>query len=100
MTSARLPSEVVFPPKASTRHLKDFLAHRCTSVFSTEGFLFPLLGMVEAGIRRGLTADFPIGGSEVEETVVLRTKDSPASVKEVFVTRFIPELSKSCYIVV
>ena len=53
MTSAKLPSEVNFTPKASTRHLKDFLEHRCTSVFSTEGFLFPLLGMGEAGIRRG-----------------------------------------------
>jgi hypothetical protein len=56
--------------------------------------------MAEAGIRRGLTADVAIGGSKVEETVFLRTKDSPALVKEVFVTRFIPEFCKSCYIVV
>jgi hypothetical protein len=53
MTLATLPSEVEFLPKASTRHLKDFLGHRCSSVFSTEGILFPLLGMGEAGIRRG-----------------------------------------------
>jgi hypothetical protein len=92
MTSAKVPSEVDFPPKASTRHFKDFLGHRFTSIFSTEGFLFPLPGMGRGRHQEGLTADFAIGGSKVEETVVLRAMDSPASVKEVFVTRIFPEL--------
>ena len=92
MTSATLPSEVDFPPKASTRHFKDFLRHRFTSVFSTEGFLFPLPGIRRGRHQEGLTADFATGGSKVEETVVLRAIDSPASVKEVFVTRVFSEL--------